>query len=202
VVVIKSIAREAGSRTKIAVMSTKQEIDPIGACVGQRGTRVQAVINELGGEKIDIILFDESPAKYISHALSPGKVSEVKIVDDKRLEAQAFVPEDQLSLTIGKEGQNVRLAAKLTGWRIDIVRDSAAVNVADQKAKDDQEVTDQDVVVEIVESEKAVVAGEPDQALDKSVEPIELVVATEPKGKEKGKKKKSTKKTIKKGGIK
>jgi len=121
-VAIKSIAREAGSRTKIAVASTKAEIDPIGACVGQRGTRVQAVINELGGEKIDIILYDADSAKYISHALSPGKVIEVKITDDKRQEAQAIVAEDQLSLAIGKAGQNVRLAAKLTGWRIDIVK--------------------------------------------------------------------------------
>jgi len=117
-VVVKSIAREAGSRTKIAVASTLEGIDPIGAAVGQRGTRVQVVINELGGEKIDIIEYSEEPEKYIANALSPAKVLEVKIMPKNK--ALAIVPEDQLSLAIGKEGQNVRLAAKLTGWKIDV----------------------------------------------------------------------------------
>lgn len=115
---IKSIAREAGSRTKIAVASTVEGIDPIGAAVGQRGTRVQAVINELGGEKIDIIEYSDEPEKYIANALSPAKVLEVKILPKNK--ALALVPEDQLSLAIGKDGQNVRLAAKLTGWKIDV----------------------------------------------------------------------------------
>ncbi len=117
-VVVKSIAREAGSRTKIAVASTIEGIDPIGAAVGQRGTRVQVVINELGGEKIDIIEYSEEPEKYIANALSPAKVLEVKIMPKNK--ALAIVPEDQLSLAIGKGGQNVRLAAKLTGWKIDV----------------------------------------------------------------------------------
>ena len=117
-VVIKSIAREAGSRSKIAVASTIKEIDPIGAMIGQRGTRVMAVINELGGEKIDIIEYSEEPEKYIANALSPAKVLEVKIMPKNK--ALAITPEDQLSLAIGKEGQNVRLAAKLTGWKIDV----------------------------------------------------------------------------------
>jgi len=115
---IKSIAREAGSRTKIAVFSKVEGIDPIGSTVGQRGTRVNAVINELGGEKIDIIEYSEEPEKYIANSLSPAKVLEVKIQPKNR--ALAIVHEDQLSLAIGKEGQNVRLAAKLTGWKIDV----------------------------------------------------------------------------------
>lgn len=115
---VKSIAREAGSRSKIAVVSTAEGIDPIGAAVGQRGTRVSAVINELGGEKIDIIEWSEDPAKYIANSLSPAKVLEVKIMPKNK--ALCVVPEDQLSLAIGKDGQNVRLAAKLTGWKIDV----------------------------------------------------------------------------------
>jgi len=117
-VVIKSIAREPGSRTKIAVTSLEEGIDPIGAVVGQRGTRVQVVINELGGEKIDITEYSEDPKIYITNALSPAKVEEVKIMPKNT--ALAIVPFDQLSLAIGKDGQNVRLAAKLTGWKIDV----------------------------------------------------------------------------------
>ena len=117
-VVIKSIAREPGSRTKIAVDSAEEGIDPIGSMVGQRGTRVNAVINELGGEKIDIIEYSDDPEKYIANALSPAKVIEVK--KGSKNKAIALVPEDQLSLAIGKDGQNVRLAAKLTGWKIDV----------------------------------------------------------------------------------
>ena len=117
-VAIKAIAREAGSRTKIAVQSLQDGIDAIGSAVGQRGTRVMAVINELGGEKIDIIEFSEDPEKFIANALSPAKVVDVKIMPKNK--ALCFVPQDQLSLAIGKEGQNVRLAAKLTGWKIDV----------------------------------------------------------------------------------
>src|SRR4030042_5011120 len=117
---IKLIAREAGSRSKIAVVSTEEGVDPIGSCVGQRGTRVQAVINELGGEKIDIIEWSENPAKFISNALAPAKVLNVDINVEQKI-AQVEVPEDQLSLAIGKKGQNVRLAARLTGWEIDVL---------------------------------------------------------------------------------
>ena len=115
---IKSIAREAGSRTKIAVVSIQERVDPIGSIVGQRGTRISAVINELGGEKIDAIEYSDDPEKYIANSLSPAKVLEVKRLPKNK--ALAIVPEDQLSLAIGKEGQNVRLAAKLTGWKIDV----------------------------------------------------------------------------------
>ena len=123
-VVIKSIAREAGSRSKIAVATTAEGIDPIGSVVGQRGTRVMAVINELGGEKIDIIEWAEDPEKFLANSLAPAKVIEVKI--GAKNKAEVLVPEDQLSLAIGKNGQNVRLAAKLTGWKIDVRSESSA----------------------------------------------------------------------------
>ncbi|MFC1629709.1 transcription termination factor NusA [Patescibacteria group bacterium] len=127
---IKAIAREAGSRTKVAVDSEDEKIDPIGSMVGQGGTRVMAVINELGGEKIDIVEWSEDPEEFIAHSLSPAKVLEIKILPKNK--AQAIVPEDQLSLAIGKDGQNVRLAAKLTGWKIDVMAPS-------QKETEDKE---------------------------------------------------------------
>ncbi|MDD5396955.1 MAG: transcription termination factor NusA, partial [Candidatus Moranbacteria bacterium] len=134
---VKSIAREAGSRTKIAVFSDEEGIDPIGSCVGQKGTRVQAVIEELGGEKIDIIEWNEKPEKYIAAAISPAKVLKVEINAEKK-EAKVTVPEDQLSLAIGKRGQNVRLAAKLTGWKIDVIG-VAAPKVEEEKAEKNTE---------------------------------------------------------------
>jgi N utilization substance protein A len=115
---IKEIAREAGSRTKIAVASKEDGVDPVGSAVGQRGTRVMAVTNELGNEKIDIIEWSDDPAKFIGNAVSPAKAKLVEILE--RREARVLVSEDQLSLAIGKGGQNVRLAAKLTGWKIDV----------------------------------------------------------------------------------
>ena len=115
---IKAITREPGSRSKIAVVSNEEGVDPVGSMVGQRGTRVSAVINELGGEKIDIIEWDEDPEVYLANSLSPAKVLQVEVQDQNR--AVAIVPEDQLSLAIGRDGQNVRLAAKLTGWKVDI----------------------------------------------------------------------------------
>lgn len=136
-VIIKSIAREPGSRTKIAVASTTEGVDPIGSMVGQRGVRVSAVISELGGEKIDIIEWQEDPEKYIANALSPAKVLEVRIIPKNK--ALALVPEDQLSLAIGRDGQNVRLAAKLTGWKID-VRSPEAVKEEEEKPKEVKEV--------------------------------------------------------------
>ena len=116
---IKSISREPGSRTKIAVYSKDENVDPVGACVGQRGTRVQAIVDELRGEKIDIIKWSNDVSDYISSSLSPAKVVRVDIIEDQKA-AKVIVPDYQLSLAIGKEGQNARLAAKLTGWKIDI----------------------------------------------------------------------------------
>ena len=125
VVELKSIAREAGSRTKIAVWSTEENVDPIGACVGPRGSRVAAVVEELHGEKVDIIKYSEDPAAYVASALSPSDVISVELVDDSK-SCRVVVPDNQLSLAIGKEGQNARLAAKLTGYKIDIKSASAA----------------------------------------------------------------------------
>ncbi len=117
---VKGIAREPGSRTKIAVASKEDGVDPIGSLVGQKGVRVQTVINELSGEKIDIILWDQKPEHYISNALSPAKILDVQIVDAEHQKALVEVSDDQFSLAIGKRGQNVRLAARLTGWKIDV----------------------------------------------------------------------------------
>jgi N utilization substance protein A len=143
-VLIKSIAREPGSRTKIAVSSEEEGIDPIGSCVGQRGTRILAVINELGGEKIDVVEWSENPEEYLRNALSPAKIMEIKIMPKNK--ALAIVPQDQLSLAIGKNGQNVRLAAKLTGWKID-------VKTAEQLEEEGEEEEDEEVK-EVEEKEK------------------------------------------------
>ena len=116
---IKNIAREAGSRSKIAVVSKQDGIDPVGSCVGQKGVRISTIISELGGEKIDIIAWSDNPEELVGNALSPAKIIGVK-VNEKNREAEVTVDEDQLSLAIGKMGQNVRLAAKITGWKIDI----------------------------------------------------------------------------------
>jgi N utilization substance protein A len=120
---IKSIAREAGSRTKMAVWSTAPDVDPIGACVGPRGGRVSSIVDELGGEKIDIIKYSEEPEEYIAAALSPAEVLQVSLAEDGK-SCRVVVPDSQLSLAIGKEGQNARLAAKLTGYKIDIKPES------------------------------------------------------------------------------
>ena len=116
---IRSIAREAGSRTKMAVWSADENVDPIGACVGPRGQRVAAIVEELHGEKIDIIKYSEDPAEFIAAALAPSDVEEVRLADEGKV-CRVIVPDDQLSLAIGKEGQNARLAARLTGYKIDI----------------------------------------------------------------------------------
>ncbi|MCT2357377.1 transcription termination factor NusA [Brevibacterium casei] len=118
---IVSLAREAGHRTKLAVRATKPGVNAKGSCIGELGSRVRAVMNELGQEKIDIVDYSDDPAKFVAHALSPAKATRVDILDAGSQESRAVVPRDQLSLAIGKEGQNARLAAKLTGWKIDIV---------------------------------------------------------------------------------
>jgi N utilization substance protein A len=123
VVEIKAVAREAGARTKVAVSSRQANVDPVGACVGHRGSRVQAVVDELRGEKIDIVRWSDDMARYLASALSPAKVNEV-YCDDQNTASTVVVPDNQLSLAIGRDGQNVRLAARLTGWRIDIRSES------------------------------------------------------------------------------
>lgn len=129
VVEIKAVAREAGNRSKIAVYSTDANVDPVGACVGPRGTRVQAVVQELKGEKIDIVEWSPDPAKFVANALSPAKVVQVFLNQDEK-SARAVVPDHQLSLAIGKEGQNARLAARLCGWKIDIKSESQMAELA------------------------------------------------------------------------
>jgi len=123
IVEIRSIAREAGNRTKIAVLSNDPDVEPIGACVGPKGSRVNAIVNELGGEKIDIVRYSDDPSEYIASALAPSEVVSVTVLEDGK-SCRVVVPDSQLSLAIGKEGQNVRLAARLTGFKIDIKPES------------------------------------------------------------------------------
>ncbi len=154
VVQIKAIAREAGSRSKIAVASSQEGVDPIGSCVGQKGTRVGAVISELGGEKIDIVEWAEDPAKFIGNALSPAKVLSVDAHLETK-ESRAIVPNEQLSLAIGKGGQNVRLAARLSGWKIDVrpaVEEKAPEQTAVEQTEPIQESAED---VQAPEAEKA-----------------------------------------------
>lgn len=151
VVEIKSIAREPGNRTKIAVDSKDENVDPVGACVGQKGTRVTTIIDELNGEKIDIIPYSEEPTKYVASALGPAKIKEAEIISEKR-EVRVFVPPDQISLAIGKNGQNVRLAAKLTGWKIDIrsaLAPEETINggTADTKEEDMEDIKEETVAI-------------------------------------------------------
>jgi len=146
VVVIKSISREAGSRTKIAVASLDENVDPVGACVGSRGSRVQVIVDEIFGEKIDIINWSDDPEKLISSALSPAKVEKVIVSPDEKT-AVVIVPDYQLSLAIGKEGQNVRLAAKLCSWKIDIKSHS-------QYFQEDIEYPEDDFEEEYLETEE------------------------------------------------
>jgi transcription termination/antitermination protein NusA len=119
-VMIRGAVREAGDRAKVAVYSRERDVDPVGACVGMKGTRVQSIIRELRGEKIDIVEWSEDPILFVTNAISPAKVQRVSIVNDAEKVMEVIVEDKQLSLAIGKKGQNVRLAAKLTGWKIDI----------------------------------------------------------------------------------
>ncbi|MEI7424894.1 MAG: transcription termination factor NusA [Candidatus Staskawiczbacteria bacterium] len=153
-VVIKSIAREPGYRTKIAVVSNEEGVDPIGACVGQRGTRIMAVINELGGEKIDVISFEEKPEKFIANALSPAKI--IRVEPQDKNSAIVYVSADQLSLAIGKDGRNVRLAAQLTGWKIDIQTSDEIV----EEVEEGEEESASDEKSSITKEEKPIAAKE------------------------------------------
>ncbi|MFH0818449.1 MAG: transcription termination factor NusA [Patescibacteria group bacterium] len=150
---VKSVAREAGSRTKIAVIAHDDSIDPIGSCVGQRGTRVQTVIGELNSEKIDIVEYSEDPVRFIINALSPAKVISVKLNDEEKI-AVAEVKEDQLSLAIGRSGQNVRLASKLTGWKIDVRKDEESVNKETDAENSNEDDDDKEPVEEVVEEKE------------------------------------------------
>ena len=163
IVEIKSISREAGSRTKIAVCTYDENVDPVGACVGTRGNRVQAVVEELSGEKIDIITWSEEPGRLISSALSPAKV-EMVLIDEEEKAATVVVPDFQLSLAIGKEGQNVRLAAKLCGWKIDIKSHSQYYP---------PEVEEEDDAIQPDPEEVAVIQADPEEVVVIQADPEE-----------------------------
>ncbi|MBD3363325.1 transcription termination/antitermination protein NusA [Candidatus Dojkabacteria bacterium] len=167
---IKSIAREAGQRSKVAVKSNVEGVDPIGSCVGQKGVRIMAIMNELKmgqhEEKIDIILWDEDEEQFVNNALSPAQVIESKILDGENKIIQVIVPDEQLSLAIGKDGQNVRLAAKLTGWNIDIQGETVKVDsdVLEQQKEDrEEEANETEENEEVTEKEKE---GEEDSIKD------------------------------------
>ena len=144
-VVIKNIARDAGNRTKVAVFCDKPNVDAVGACVGNRGSRINTIVNELNGEKIDLVEYSNDPLEYIARALSPAKVLSVETNDSLNM-SQVIVPDDKLSLAIGKGGQNVRLAAKLTGWKIDVKPESYVKPVKDEKEPEYEltELSDED----------------------------------------------------------
>lgn len=153
---IKNVAREAGSRSKVAISSDSENIDPVGSCVGQRGVRIQTIINELGGEKVDIIEYSEDPAKYISNALAPAKILGIEI--DNNRKATVKVAADKLSLAIGKNGQNVRLAARLTGWKIDIIsqgEDDELIKFAETENNKEDEIE-----IEKIGSEEEILSEE------------------------------------------
>lgn len=150
---IMSLAREAGSRSKLAVYSANEDIEPVGACVGQKGTRVQVIVDELKGERIDVVKWSEDPAEFIGSSLSPAKVVSVEVLSEEEKSAEVIVPDAQLSLAIGKEGQNVRLAAKLTGWKIDIKSESQAREEAEGNAAADLFITDEEAAEETISEE-------------------------------------------------
>ena len=154
VVTVKAIAREAGSRSKVAVYSEDESIDPVGALVGQRGVRVTTIMSELGGEKIDVIEWSEDPAEFINEALSPAKIIEID-VDEEENKAKVMVSEEQQSLAIGKGGQNVRLAAKLTGWKIDIesLEGEETGEESKTETRDEKDVKDAKTEPEVIEKE-------------------------------------------------
>jgi N utilization substance protein A len=169
---IRAIAREAGSRSKVAVGSRQEGLDPVGATVGQRGARVQSVVAELGGEKIDVIPWNDDPSAFVANALSPAQVLSVDIDQEKRI-ANVTVPERMLSLAIGREGQNARLAARLTGWRIDIRSD---VSVAEAKAAATKEREAAPVVVAAAAGAATALAEE---VMDDDGAPVAAPVTTE-----------------------
>ena len=180
IVEIKAIVREPGSRTKLAVISNTDEIDPVGSCVGQRGTRIMAISNELGQEKIDVVEWSEDEEEFIANSLSPAKVKEVEM--DKERNAKVLVSEDQLSLAIGRGGQNVRLAAKLTGWKIDVRSQARPDEEQEGGVATGEGVEEGEEVAEIVSEETPVVeAQEGDYHKDKSEKASEDVEKEENK---------------------
>ena len=194
-VTLNSIAREPGYRTKVAVETRQEGVDPVGSCVGLRGARIQNIVNELNGEKIDVIPWNSDPSVYISQALSPSQVTKVEVLGEKR--ALVVVPDSQLSLAIGKEGQNARLAAKLTGWRIDIrsgteilvaegdiTEPDAAVITPEKDISTDENIDavadSTETVIEVAESSDQIAIEEPASASSDTGVTVEDTVETEP----------------------
>ncbi|MBQ1269459.1 MAG: transcription termination/antitermination protein NusA [Clostridia bacterium] len=153
---VKSVAREPGQRTKIAIYSEDSRIDPVGACVGNKGSRVNAIVSELGGEKIDIILWSENPLEFIAKALSPAKVQKVIMLSETQKAARVVVSDDVLSLAIGRDGQNARLAARLTGWKVDVKSESYMQEHEAELAEKDLEKYGVDIPVEAADSEEEI----------------------------------------------
>lgn len=186
IVEIKSVSREAGSRTKMAVISSNPDVDAIGACIGPRGARVNSIVEELGGEKIDIIEYSEEPEKYISAALSPATVVKVDITDEEKKSCKATVPDGQLSLAIGNKGQNARLAARLTGWRIDIRPESGFYGEDEEEeetpaVEEAAEETAEEVTEEAAEEVTEEVAEEAvEEAVEEPVEEAAEEAAQDP----------------------
>jgi N utilization substance protein A len=173
-VVIKSAVREPGDRAKIAVASNEKDVDPVGACVGMKGSRVQAIIKELRGEKIDIIEWSDEPSVFAANALSPAKVSQVRITDINNRKMAVIVTEDQLSLAIGKKGQNVRLATRLVGWDIDIISEDVL------KREITQQMGQMAAAGEIVPltALQGVSASQADTLAEKGIETVDALAAT------------------------
>jgi transcription termination/antitermination protein NusA len=179
IVRIVAVAREAnppsrsvGPRTKIAVDTLERDVDPVGACIGARGSRIQVVVNELRGEKIDVIRWSPDPATYIANALSPARVDEVRLVNPDERQAHVLVPDDQLSLAIGKEGQNVRLAARLAGWKIDI-KDSAKYDYEAESRKMEALIEERRLAQEAAEAEAEEYLDEMDEMDEEAEEDLE-----------------------------
>jgi transcription termination/antitermination protein NusA len=192
---IKSIAREAGSRSKIAVIATEENIDPVGSCVGQRGSRVQTVINELGGEKIDIIEWDEDEKTFIANSLSPAEIKEIDLNEEDKT-ASIKVADDQLSLAIGRSGQNVRLAAKLTGWKIDIISSETGDKISAGNKEKEEVIEDETKKEEKEEKPKKKVSKSKDKekVVDKKEKPKKKTAKKDKKDEEEKPKKKVVKK--------
>ena len=169
IVEMKTQAREAGARSKVAVWSKHENVDPVGACVGHRGSRVQAVVDELRGEKVDIVRWSDDSAKYVAAALSPAKVTRV-IIDEELRAATVVAPDNQLSLAIGREGQNVRLAARLTGWRIDIRSETQMAEVAAEREQAEEPPAEPEAEAEKPEESAAAEAPSPPEAEEEEVE--------------------------------
>jgi len=187
IVELKAQAREAGARSKVAVVSKQENVDPVGACVGHRGSRVQAVVDELRGEKVDIVRWSDEPARYVASALSPAKVSRV-IIDEETRSATVVAPDNQLSLAIGREGQNVRLAARLTGWRIDIrseaqMAERAAAEAAGAAEAAEAVAAEAAGAAEVVAAEAGEAPATPIEAVETEAveaEPVEAEPEAEP----------------------